>query len=198
MESYASQNKCALPESCTYWFCHHHKKCLLHEHVQRNERKEEKKLDPVFNFFAPFVKKPTTKKIIEKKAIEWPEQPLPITIDNFFIRTWGVFNELKALPVGYKNFFESRGSEYFTNEDKTKIVRVSDHWGFNIRFCAWFLKEVGQTKFEKISSWRWKKKKGSDKRIGIITISNFNINNWVTVQPKQKDWKYKTESRWPE
>lgn len=195
MDETLVNTKCQVPESCTYWFCHHHQKCLLHEHVQRNEPKELDSFHPVFNYFSPVQKK---KNRSHRKPIELPEQPLPISIDNFFIRTRGVYDELKIIPNDFKSFFKSRGSEYFTNDDKTHIIRVSDHWGFNIRFCAWFLKETPTGTYDKISSFKWKKNKGGGKRIGIIHISNFSVNGQVTRQPKPKDWKYKTESRWPE
>lgn len=198
METYAHQNKCAVPESCIYWFCHHHKRCLLHEHVERNIPKVEVTPTPIFGFFSRNTKPEKRRKKSGKKVIELPQQPTPITIDNFFIRTSGVYDEIQSIPEGFHCFFRSKGSAYWTNEFKTHVVRVSDHWGFNIRFCAWFLKENHNGTYDRISSFKWKKIKGKENRIGIIHISNFSINGKVSRQPKSKDWKYKTVSRWPE
>lgn len=195
MEGYAHQNKCAIPESCTYWFCHHHKRCLLHEHVERNEVKEVKKSEPIFNYFSPFVKnkKKTVNKARVIKVIELPEQPTPITVENFFIRTKAVYDEIQTIPEGFHCFFRSKGSAYWTNQEKTHIVRESDHWGFNIRYCAWYLKQDPQGTYKMISSFKWKKLNGNSKRIGIVHISNFSVNETVTRQPRQK-----ITSRWPE
>ncbi|HTB99871.1 MAG TPA: hypothetical protein VK705_04255 [Ferruginibacter sp.] len=118
-----------------------------------------------------------------------PIQPLPITIDNFFVRTTGVFKEIEFIPVGYVGFFNSKESAYYHSPDKDKIVRVSNHWGFSIRFCAWFLDG-----YEKESSFKWGKNNGKQMRIGIISINELKPNlhlNWSKTNRK------KIESRHP-
>lgn len=166
------ESKCIMPENCTFWFCHHHKKCLLHEHVEKNN--------------TPVKSKPTLSQIARNnvrktKVISFkdkPTQPTPITIDNFFIRTKGVFREIKEVPYGYKSIFKSKKSEYFTNEEKTKIVRISDHWGFKIRFCAWHLQSNPEGSYEKMSSFKWSRINGKKCfKIGIIHISDLSVNN---------------------
>lgn len=109
-----------------------------------------------------------------------PVQTLPITIDNFFIASKGVFEEIEAIPEGFTKFFSSKSSEYFCNDEKKILIRRSDHWGSNIRFCAWFLN--GQ-KHE--CSWKWQDKYGKGKRIGSILFSDLIINN--AFQPRKKD-----------
>ncbi|HET8736196.1 MAG TPA: hypothetical protein VFM69_06335 [Pricia sp.] len=73
----------------------------------------------------------------KKKA---PVQGMPITIDNFFVNTFGEFEEIESVPDGFTLFFRSRGSRYYTGQNKDVLVRVSDHWGWGIRFCNWYLK----------------------------------------------------------
>ncbi len=60
--------KCAIPESCTYWFCHHHQKCLLHEHIERNKPKEQPISRPVFGFFNEKIKPKKKKKKFGNKV----------------------------------------------------------------------------------------------------------------------------------
>lgn len=93
-----------------------------------------------------------------------------ITIDNFHIQSKGHFQEIDEVPEGFKKFFESKSSIYYTNEDQTKLIRVSDHWGLKIRKCAWFL--VG---YPKISSFMWQKMISNDMKIGII---DFKFLSW--------------------
>lgn len=102
-----------------------------------------------------------------------PIQTTPITIDNFFIASKGTFKELQSIPSGFTKFFTSKKSIYYSNEEKTELVRVSDHWGYRIRFCAWHLEG-----YKKISSWDWKKKIGNEMRIGIILYSDLEVNSF--------------------
>lgn len=116
--------------------------------------------------------KPKKQKIKVTKTDGIPIQELPITVDNFFIASQGYFVELLVIPPAFKSFFKSKGSEYFTNEEKTELIRVSDHWGYNIRFCAWHLKG-----YPKVTSWKWQKQFTKAKRIGLIKFTELNPNN---------------------
>jgi hypothetical protein len=100
-----------------------------------------------------------------------PEQPLPITIENFYISTTATFTEIKKIPDGFLEFFKSKGSQYFTNELKDVVVRKSDHWGYGIRHCNWFLKG-----HEKEFCGHWKNQKGKFMYIGIALIKSFQPN----------------------
>lgn len=114
------------------------------------------------------VKKVEVKPKIRKIKIY---QPLPITIDNFFIATTGDFKEIRKVPFGFASFFKSKGSEYYKNEDGSKLIRVSDHWGAGIKYCNWFLigyKYMHVGKFQKVY--------GKDFRIGIIDITDLKDN----------------------
>ncbi len=110
-------------------------------------------------------------KIKSKHFGESPIQTLPITIDNFFVSTYGVFEELTSIPNNFELFFNSKESKYYSNSEKTQIVRVSNHWGYRIRFCSWMLKG-----YREGSSFRWQKENGKQHRIGIISISDFKVN----------------------
>lgn len=102
------------------------------------------------------------------------EQPLPITIDNFFIKTFAVFNQIPEIPDGYSEFFRSgSNSVYYTNADKSHIVRASNHWGSKIRECAWFLKTDQSGTYEKIPSYKWQKVYGNQVRYGLVNINQF-------------------------
>lgn len=179
-----TSDQCKIIGACGYWFCNYHRRCLLSEppifkstttydkfipqsqSVLRKKRnkglgsKKEKKIESM----------------LIKKGI--PLTILPVTIDNFYLTTYGIFNEINAIPPDFKSFFKSKGSEYFTNEEKTHLIRVSDHWGMYIRYCDWFLK-VGEH-VERISSFKWTKKYGKGNlRIGIIKYSDLTINNRI-------------------
>lgn len=97
---------------------------------------------------------------------------IDITIDNFFVKSKGNFIELKSIPENFEKFFDSKTSTYYTNNNKDVLIRVSDHWGENIRFCSWFL--IG---YEKFACWKWKKKYGSEMKIGLINICDLKYNN---------------------
>lgn len=121
----------------------------------------------------------TNPKKITKEKFSWrkkynkeiPIQSTPITIENFFICTYGVFIEIKIIPDGFEKFFKSKESSYYTNADKSILIRSSNHWGHMIKFCSWYLKGYG-----KESSYRWQKKHGKGQKFGIINISEFKIN----------------------
>lgn len=104
-----------------------------------------------------------------------PTQPVPVTIENFFVRTYREFKEIKEVPKGFTEFFKSKKSVYYTNEAKTQLVRVSDHWGHRIRYCAWHLEG-----YEKISSWAWHKVHGKELKIGKIPFRELRVNNFYT------------------
>lgn len=123
-----------------------------------------------------------------KKNKEIPFQPTPINIDNFFISTMGVFTEMERIPDGFTMFFQSKGSQYYCDDKKRFLVRVSDHWGHGIRFCSWHLKG-----YPKIISWRWQKQFGKHNRIGFIRIDELEINKAYTPRLK----KYEPTSRHP-
>lgn len=117
--------------------------------------------------------KPKTQKsqAINKPKEPVPDQPLPVTIDNFFIATRGVFEELSFIPGDVDFFFKSKTSAYYKNADGTVLVRVSDHWGHKIRFCSWHLKDYPQ-----ISSWKWQKEYGKKQRVGRILVKHLKPN----------------------
>jgi len=122
--------------------------------------------EPIIDIKKQVYKKPT--KVNENKIVQ---QPLPITINNFFIRTKGTFKEIKTVPISYLRFFKSKGSEYYTNNERTKIVRVSDHWGSSIKLCTWYLES-----YDKINCGKWKKTIINPIKIGIIDVKDLKIN----------------------
>ena len=93
-----------------------------------------------------------------------------ITIDNFFIQSKGRFKELTEIPEGFTKFFDSITSVYYTDENKTQLVRVSDHWGSMIRKCTWFL--LGHPF---ISCRDWNKTVDSEMRIGIVEFTSLKL-----------------------
>jgi hypothetical protein len=124
-----------------------------------------------------------------KKEINIPEQPLPINWENFFLATKGTFEEISKIPNGFSSFFKSKGSEYFINEDKTILIRESDHWGFGIRYCNWYLKGYG---FEHCGNW--KKKIDEPLKIGKINIIELS----PSFKEKSKRFQHQEfESRHP-
>lgn len=111
------------------------------------------------------INKPKIKnKHVGKKEI--PAQEIPVTIGNFFVRTYGEFTEINEIPEGFSLFYSSKGSQYYTNEAKDTLIRSSDHWGWNIAFCCWYL--IG---YKKCVSWRFQKHYGKESKIGLIKIS---------------------------
>lgn len=93
-----------------------------------------------------------------------------ITIDNFHIKSEGMFISIDLIPQNFKSFFKSKTSEYFTNENKTKLIRVSNHWGSRIRKCNWFLEN-----FKKCKCNNWKRLNGESFLIGMIELSNLKM-----------------------
>ena len=127
-----------------------------------------------------FFLKPKGKPLSEKiKKYKNSEQPKPITWENFFISTYGLFKEIDSIPKGFTFIFSSKRSEYFVNKDKSIIIRASDHWGFGIKFCSWHLKNYGRC-----SCRNWKKYNGDDEKIGMIYIEDFTPNR--SMKPKDK------------
>ena len=63
---------------------------------------------------------------------------MSITKDNFFIKSTGYFKEIKEVPNDYEFIFKSKSSAYYVNKDKTKLVRVSDHWGVELKSVLGF------------------------------------------------------------
>lgn len=122
------------------------------------------------NVVSEFIKKYEIKNTVS--YIDIPIQETPITVDNFFIRSKGWFVELQEIPKDFNLFFSSKKSSYYTNTEQTELIRVSDHWGRNINFCAWYL--IG---YEPISAYKWRKEYGKGPRIGKICFSEFFVNN---------------------
>ena len=91
---------------------------------------------------------------------------MDITIDNFHIKSEGTFAPIDLIPQNFKSFFKSKSSEYFTNKNKTKLIRISDHWGFNIKKCNWFLNG-----YDLCDCNNWRKLNGNSFIIGMINIS---------------------------
>jgi len=109
-----------------------------------------------------------------------------VTVDNFFKATIGTFDEIDNVPEGYECIFNSKSSIYYVNPEKTKIVRVSDHWGWGIRFCVWFLRG-----YEQQSARKWIKNHGPKMRVGIIEIKNLSIHK--RNQVKAIEWYNKRD-----
>ena len=154
---------------------------LTQQQIIANVKEQRKK-----NKVVAVVKKEKTKKVK-------PIQPLPITIENFFIATSGVFEELQEIPIDFEKFFASKGSEYYTNKDKTELIRVSDHWGYAIRFCSWHLRG-----YKYMFCGRWAKKVDQPKKIGIISFTDLTDggvlpNMEINARPYIKEF----ESRHP-
>lgn len=84
-------------------------------------------------------------------------------ITNFFIQSFGIFEEISEIPPDFYGFFASKRSLYYTNNDKSILIRSSDHWGTDIAKCIWFLKGYPQ-----MSCWRWKKQYEGRFLIGMI------------------------------
>jgi len=163
----------------------------------------EKLMAEGFIFDVHIQSKPLKKKAnFNHKRTDLPEQPLPITIENFFIRTKAVFQKIDSIPAGYKSFFKSKGSEYFTNEDKSIVIRVSDHWGYKIRFCNWFLKMEYGGSYEQISSFKWSKIHSRQKFIGKCRIADFSPAKRTPFKGSSLQTIEKlsgiNNSRWPE
>lgn len=107
----------------------------------------------------------------KSKREQVPEQPTPITVENFFVASFGVWKEIYKIPNGFSKFFESKGSEYYRNTDGSEIVRKSDHWGSRIRFCTWHLDG-----YKKVPCFKWNSLYGKEPKIGIISISDFETH----------------------
>lgn len=123
---------------------------------------------------APFITEQPKKKQLKnipKVKKEIPIQEYPITMDNFFINTFGVFTELENIPIGFKLFFVSKKSMYYENEERNYLIRVSDHWGYGIRFCSWLLHG-----YKNQTAWKWQEDYSDDMRVGIIPISELQLN----------------------
>lgn len=98
---------------------------------------------------------------------EPPNQTTPITWENFFIASKGMFTEVEEIPKNFTPLHKSRGSEYFISYDKKVLIRRSNHWGYGIRFCNWYLKGYGYD-----SCRRWKKNVDSPCKIGRVNIND--------------------------
>ena len=140
-----------------------------------------------YGSIADQLSKEKSKKVKKSKSQreQVPEQPTPITIDNFFVASFGVWKEIEEIPTGFSKFFKSKGSEYYRNTDGSKVVRKSDHWGSRIRFCTWYL--YG---YKKLPCFRWNAEYGKDYKIGIISINEFEIHQ----KQVQNTTKIKTRS----
>ena len=87
---------------------------------------------------------------------------------NFWEASVGTFEEINEIPEGFTIFSSSVSSSYYTNSQKTHIVRVSDHWGSGINQCNWYLKG-----YEKRNAFKWTELCGSNPiKIGVIKISD--------------------------
>jgi hypothetical protein len=86
-----------------------------------------------------------------------------LTIDNFFEASVGVWSEIPGLPNGFVLLYESGKSKYFTNPEKTVVVRFSNHWGSGIRQCNWYLGNALRQ-----NAWGWR----GGSKWGMIRISD--------------------------
>lgn len=89
-----------------------------------------------------------------------------LDITNFWNASVGTFRHIDRIPSGFEEFADNGNSTYFTNKQKTVIVRMSDHWGSGIRECNWYLKG-----FPRNNSFLFSKKYKGEYFIGIIPIS---------------------------
>lgn len=99
-------------------------------------------------------------------------QPTPITIDNFFVASYGIFTEVNSIPEGFTLFFSSRSSKYYRNHDGSKLARASDHWGRDIRNCSWHL--YG---YPRMNCFKWSKVYGKRVFIGVIAIDCLSVRD---------------------
>lgn len=103
-----------------------------------------------------------------------------LDITNFWDASVGVWEEIDDIPEGFTMFAGGgkQTSEYYTNVEKTHVVRLSDHWGSGIRECNWYLKG-----YKRRNSFHWREVVDEAypnirpllrerHRIGIIRISN--------------------------
>lgn len=97
-----------------------------------------------------------------------------ITIDDFHVKSKGWFEQIYKVPDGFEMFFSSAQSKYYTNKNKDTIVRESDHWGYRIKLCTWYLKGYP----DNINSKVWQKFFGKDYKIGIIRMEDLVRNSW--------------------
>lgn len=135
----------------------------------------------------PFI--PQSKSVITKDTAiintVIPDQPIPINADNFFVRTRGVWDLIVVVPDEYIQIFKSKKSVYWRSPDGAYLIRKSDHWGWGIRFCDWFLKFDPESGYNhKISASQFRKIHHGQFFIGKIHIHNLTPN-------KAKHKKYK-------
>ena len=61
-----------------------------------------------------------------------------VTVENFFVATQGFFSPCSE-PVRKPDFVSNgAGTSVYWYEDDM-VIRKSNHWGFGIRKCDWFL-----------------------------------------------------------
>lgn len=137
---------------------------LLRREMQLKNPQPQKK--------ATFITKREKKRIKIQGVIEQrvAQGITSITIDNFFLASSGVFTEVKEIPEGFNVFFTSKSSTYFTNENKTILIRKSDHWGSRIRSCHWYLNG-----YKKGLSKKWKTYAGTKQKFGMIAFSDMKF-----------------------
>lgn len=115
-----------------------------------------------------------------------------ITPENFFVNTKGTFRVIEAIPEGFLMIAQSKSSQYFVNEERTELIRKSDHWGHGIKFCHWHLEG-----YPKKHCRKFKKLNEGKMFIGQIAFGdlkpNFDfkiptdINNKVQEELRPKD-----------
>lgn len=94
---------------------------------------------------------------------------MSLDLSNFWDASAGTWTEIDSIPEGFSKFAGGgkQTSEYYTNNEKTTVVRVSDHWGSGIRECNWYL-----SGYKRNNSFNWPHICGEKRvRIGIIDIS---------------------------
>lgn len=96
-----------------------------------------------------------------------------VTHENYHLASEGTFKQIFEIPEGFDVVFKSKGSKYYVDKDDTQLIRVSDHWGYNIKHCNWFLEG-----YNKMPCGLWKNTYGE--KIGII-----NFNELKPVKIKQ-------------
>lgn len=89
--------------------------------------------------------------------------------ENFFKASIGAFTEIPQIPQRFTSFFKNKSSEYLTNEDETKLIRISDHWGSGIRFCNWYIKGRKNNNCELFQKWNG----NCGVLIGVIGFKDF-------------------------
>lgn len=113
----------------------------------------------------------------EKRLISLVQESEMITPENFFINTQGTFEPIQSIPDNFKMIAQTKGSQYFVNEEQTNLIRISDHWGHGIKFCKWNLQGHPKKHCRKF------KKENGGMFMGIIAFANLKPYYHFKIEP---------------